>query len=116
MLASCSTFKPSTSLVESVHQFNLEGKVAILGFVKDSENGKPIFGASVIFDGTTGGAATDEQGSYTIPNIPSGKYTVKVAMVGYADCTSAELILTSNSIVVLDFSLSPQEVKTVAIY
>lgn len=112
-LASCSTLKPGTSLVGSVHHLDLHGKAAIVGVVRDSGNGQPLMGASIILTGTTQCVTTDKRGSYTIPNIPPGKYTVKAAMIGYATCSSAELSLTDNSIVVLDFSMSGHRLKGV---
>jgi CarboxypepD_reg-like domain len=55
----------------------------INGQVKDAINKAPLLGANVIIEGTTLGAATDLNGSYTIFNIPPGSYNVKVSYIGY---------------------------------
>ena len=40
-----------------------------------SADGQPLAGANVIVDGTTKGAATDGDGSYTILNVEAGTYS-----------------------------------------
>ncbi|MBL7074832.1 TonB-dependent receptor [candidate division KSB1 bacterium] len=57
------------------------GKIA--GRVFDEDTGDPLPGANIIVVGTTMGAMGDMNGEYFIINIPPGKYTVKVTMMGY---------------------------------
>ena len=47
---------------------------------RDSTN-KPIFGAQVFIEGTTHGAFTGPDGSYTFGNVPEGKYDITVSYV-----------------------------------
>ncbi len=56
------------------------GKLA--GRIKDS-SGNPIGWANVMFKGTQIGTQTKENGSFMIINIPPGKYTLVVMMMGY---------------------------------
>jgi iron complex outermembrane receptor protein len=44
---------------------------------------KPTPGINVTLEGTTYGAATGQQGFYTIEEVPSGEYTLIVSAVGY---------------------------------
>ncbi len=57
------------------------GKIA--GRVTDKNSGEPLPGANITIDGTTLGASTDLSGEFYIINIPPGKYTVRVQMIGY---------------------------------
>ena len=58
---------------------NLAGKIS--GNV--SSDGQPLVGANVILDGTSMGAATDENGTYYILDVQPGVYTVRVNYIGY---------------------------------
>lgn len=58
-------------------------KGMITGRVLENGSGSPIHFANVFLAGTTCGAATDEQGNYTIFNAPLGKQTLVVSMMGY---------------------------------
>jgi hypothetical protein len=51
-------------------------KGTIRGVIYDKENGEPIIFANVVIEGTSIGAATDENGIFTIPNVPVGNYNV----------------------------------------
>lgn len=55
----------------------------ISGVVMDASNRTPLHFANVYLSGTTIGAATDEEGKFTIVNIPTGKYELVISMVGY---------------------------------
>ena len=58
------------------------GKVT--GTVKDKETGDPLPGVNVIIQGTTMGAATDDNGEFLIISVPAGVYTVNANMIGYS--------------------------------
>jgi TonB-dependent receptor len=55
----------------------------IQGSVKDKATGEELLGANVILSGTSMGAATDRHGKYLIPNVPTGKYTIRASYIGY---------------------------------
>lgn len=54
----------------------------IEGQVTNTEQ-KPIPGINISLEGTAHGAATDQQGFYTIEEVPSGEYNLIVSAVGY---------------------------------
>ena len=56
----------------------------ITGVVTDAETSQPIIGVTVAVQGTTWGAITDQDGRYTILNVPVGTYTLVLSAVGYA--------------------------------
>jgi len=57
------------------------GKIA--GHVYDSDNQQPMVGVVVMISGTTMGASTNVDGSYSILNVPPGTYSVKFSLIGY---------------------------------
>ena len=61
-------------------------KITIIGTVVDSETGKGLAGANVVIDGTEDGAASDEEGSFSIENVEIGS-GVTVSVIGYEDQT-----------------------------
>ena len=61
------------------------GKIA--GIVMDKATGFPLLGANVIVVGSMLGAATDQEGQYTILYVPPGNYEVQANVMGYAKTT-----------------------------
>ena len=59
----------------------ITGKVA--GIIVEASTNSPLPGANVIIEGTYLGAATNEDGYYSILNIPPGVYNLNVTMMGY---------------------------------
>ncbi|HPT02611.1 MAG TPA: TonB-dependent receptor [Bacteroidales bacterium] len=55
----------------------------IRGFVYDKETGEPIIFTNVYLYKTSYGAATDENGYFSITRIPDGNYTLMVTFLGY---------------------------------
>ncbi|MFP4548619.1 MAG: TonB-dependent receptor [Fidelibacterota bacterium] len=85
------------------------GKIA--GTVTDETTGEPLAGANVIVEGTSLGAAADMNGYYSILNIPPGKYTVRVSMIGYQTIVQKEVTVMVDLTTTLNFSLSPQTLQ-----
>ena len=49
----------------------------------DSESKESLIGANIMLDGTSLGAASDDNGYYIIKNIPIGTYTLRAMFIGY---------------------------------
>jgi outer membrane cobalamin receptor len=60
------------------------GKITITGVVTNSENGKPIAGANVIVLTTELGAASDEEGNFSIESVVVGS-EISVSAIGFED-------------------------------
>ena len=54
----------------------------IVGRVLDKQTGEALPGINVYMEGTSHGAATDNDGFYLINNIPPGSYTVVFTAIG----------------------------------
>jgi len=60
----------------------ITGKIS--GKVVDKVTNEPLVGANVIIQGTNLGAATDNNGDFTILRVPPGIYTVTAMYMGYS--------------------------------
>ena len=80
----------------------------ISGKITDKDNGKPLVAANVMVSGdalkSMTGSATDAEGRYTVPNLPSGQYTLKVNYMGYEQ-VKKEVTLDPGQKLVVDFQL-----------
>ncbi|MDL2240876.1 TonB-dependent receptor, partial [Bacteroidales bacterium OttesenSCG-928-K22] len=55
----------------------------VRGFVYEETTGEPVIFTNVYLHKTTFGAATDLNGYFVIPNIPTGSYTLMITALGY---------------------------------
>ncbi len=81
--------------------------------------GEPLPGANVIIQGTGLGAATDTNGEYFVLNIPPGRYTVAISMIGYRTLIQEEVLVvteftTALSAALEQATLEAEEVVVVA--
>jgi Fe(3+) dicitrate transport protein len=81
----------------------------IKGAIKDS-SGQGISHATIQLKNTVYGAAADENGNYTIKNIPAGTYTIEFSSLGY-NTISQEVFIKSGETVDVSPSL-PFEITT----
>ena len=79
------------------------GKVS--GVVLEKEKLGPLPGANIYLLNTPYGTASDIEGRFTIINIPPGKYTLKVDMIGYKSVQLDELIVSVNRTSSLDIEM-----------
>lgn len=91
----------------------------IKGKLVDTESQTPIEGAYIVVQNgkPLGGALSEQDGSYKISNIPVGRFSVYVTMVGYEPVTIPEILVTSGKEVVLDIPMkqSVTEMKEVVV-
>lgn len=75
----------------------------IKGRIIDSESREPLIGTSVVIVGTSMGAATGSDGTYSIVNVPLGTYKLRASFVGYL--SQERTINLGSSPVTADFAL-----------
>src|SRR5882757_3709263 len=56
---------------------------SIKGKVLDANTGEPLVGANVSLENSKFAAIVNLDGSYTLKNIPAGKYEISVTFTGY---------------------------------
>jgi len=79
-------------------------QVNISGTVTDADTGDSLPGANVVIEGTTMGAATDQNGRYTISGVPSGTHTLTVTFIGYDE--GSKVVTVRSSDVSADFRMA----------
>ncbi len=77
----------------------------VVGQVVDGATNEPLPGVNVLLEGTTVGAATDNQGRYFILNVPVGTYRLTASMIGFTILTKTDVLVTLGRITNVDFSL-----------
>ena len=67
--------------------------------------GQPLEFANVVIRNTALGSITRQNGSFTISNVPYGRYTVSVSAIGYESQTK-QVIVSAQEAVVLHITLA----------
>ena len=70
------------------------GKIS--GVVKDKSVTTALPGANVYLENTSFGSASDDQGRFTLINIPPGKYNLKIDMIGYKSIKMENVVVSVN--------------------
>ena len=78
----------------------------ISGTVKDATTGEPLPYTNIMVLNTDFGTASDINGYYIIPTIPTGEFTIQFMMIGFA--TLGEKIKISNKNIRVDVELNPK--------
>ncbi len=102
---------------------NLHGQdisQTVRGKVVDKETKQPLFGAVVTIIGSwegIKGTSTNDEGEFTIANVPVGRINIRVNLIGYQQQEMNGLILSSGKELVLNFDLeeSVSDLKEVEI-
>lgn len=77
------------------------------GTVTDAQTGEPLPGANVVVDGTDRGAATANDGSYRLTDVPTGSQTLVASFVGY-ETARVEVDIAEGETMVRDIALDRQ--------
>lgn len=64
------------------------------GRVLNALTREPMIGANVILVGTTTGAATDQNGTFRIENIPAGIYIVRASLIGFEAVVRTDVVVS----------------------
>ena len=80
----------------------------ISGTVTDSASGEPLPGVNVVIAGTQQGAATVADGTYQIPGVEAGTYTVRASFVGYGEEAEEGVEVTDGETTTVNFALQPE--------
>jgi len=79
----------------------------VSGFVREAESGEFLAYASVYLADKSIGTATNKQGYYVLVDVPEGKHTIIVSMIGYRE-ERLEIDMRADKRLRRDFYLKPQ--------
>ncbi|UCH63614.1 MAG: carboxypeptidase-like regulatory domain-containing protein [Fidelibacterota bacterium] len=85
------------------------GKIA--GRIFDEETGDPLPGANIIIEGTTQGAAADENGEYFILNVTPGWHVVRGQVIGYTVARIVGVRVQSDITTTVDIAMAPTVIE-----
>lgn len=85
---------------------------SIRGHVVEYGNLQPLAGVNISLPGTFLGAATDNNGYYSIENLSVGAYTVEFSYMGYETRKITDVIVKSNKAVYVNCELPWQVMET----
>jgi iron complex outermembrane recepter protein len=77
----------------------------IRGSAEDRDSHRPLASVNIAIAGTSHGTSTDGSGSFVLPGIPAGTYSVRASLVGYQPQTQT-VSLTEGDTLQLHFLLA----------
>ena len=89
----------------------------IRGVVLDKQAESPLVGAAVVIEGTKPllGSVTDENGVFSIQNVPTGRYQLQISFMGYNASTLPNIVVNAGKETVLTVSLEESVTKLDAV-
>lgn len=85
-----------------------QDKLVFSGKITDAKTGEPLAGATIYFPDLRTGAASNNEGVYTLSTVASGKYLVEISHLGYSSLVQT-IELANNT--PKDFALDPSVIE-----
>jgi len=82
----------------------------IRGKIVDEASGSPLAAVTVMLQNTAIGSKTDSSGNFVIQNVPVGRYTIEISLVGYEPVVLQELLVTSGKELYLNTTMKEMAV------
>jgi iron complex outermembrane recepter protein len=92
------------TLLFSLLSFFANAQNSLSGTISDEHDKNPLPGASIYIPDLKKGSTTDSQGTYTLTNLPKGKFLVEIKFIGYATVVQS---IDINGATTLNSSLNP---------
>jgi len=89
--------------------FGSNGKIT--GTVNQKTNGEPAVGVNIILVDSYLGAATDQNGRFSILNVPPGTYSLRADAIGFASVVVQNVRVTTSQTTELNIKLEESVVK-----
>lgn len=83
------------------------GNQTLKGIVLDKQSETPLIGATVKITDIVPimGASTDENGNFSIKNVPTGRHQLQISYIGYNTSTLSNIVVTAGKETVLNLIL-----------
>jgi outer membrane receptor protein involved in Fe transport len=82
-------------------------KGSISGKITDKATNEELIGASVLIVGTTTGASTDLDGTFTLKSLEAGTYQLRVSYISYQTTVVSKVIVNAGQSTVVNIQLDP---------
>lgn len=106
-------------ILNAVSLFGQKTGQTVRGTLSDRITGFPLPGAALLIDGVSPaiGTASDVNGQFKLEQVPYGRYTIKVTLMGYAPLEVKDVIVSAGKEVVLELFMeeSASELKEVTV-
>ena len=83
----------------------------IRGTVTDAATKEPLAGVNITLRGTNRGAATDQNGEYSLSGLAVGGYSVAFSMLGYEKWIRSDILIKSNKTTWVDAALQSRVIE-----
>ncbi|MGI9552047.1 MAG: TonB-dependent receptor [Aurantibacter sp.] len=97
------------SLLMAMFSISAFAQNSLSGNVSGAENNEPLIGVTVYFPVLDKGTVTNEDGSFQINGLPTGKFKIVASYIGYQ--TFSKNIEISNGLNDLDIILNPSPIE-----
>jgi iron complex outermembrane receptor protein len=91
----------------------------VRGRVTDAASGRPVVAAQILARGSSGmvvrATRSESDGSYVLTGLPSGRYTLEAARLGFATQTRPSITVGTDGPTVVDFALPAVALQAEAI-
>lgn len=84
---------------------------SIKGTIVDGTTNEPLIGASVLVEGTTGGAAADLDGNFVIQNLKPGTYTLRATYIAYTSQVIEGVVVEAGKETQVQIAMSTDNVS-----
>jgi CarboxypepD_reg-like domain/TonB-dependent Receptor Plug Domain len=117
MLFILSTPFPLLAGFPSSTVFKLQTSQTIRGTIIDKQSESPLIGAAVQVVGITPvlGSVANENGSFEIKNVPTGRHSIQVSFIGYNTITIPNIVVNAGKETILNLSLEESVTKLDAV-
>tara|TARA_B100000427_G_scaffold90559_1_gene74798 strand:- start:1599 stop:4253 length:2655 start_codon:yes stop_codon:yes gene_type:complete len=89
--------------------FGSNGKIS--GLISQKSNDEPAIGVNIVLVDSYIGAATDENGRFTILNVPPGTYTLRADAIGFAPVVMQNVRVTTSQTTEISIKLEEEVVE-----
>ena len=83
----------------------------LTGRIVDVSTNEPLIGANIVLQGTSLGGSTNIDGTYSIYNIPEGRYTVSASMIGYRKVYRNDVYISKTTGAKQNFYLQAENIQ-----
>ena len=98
-------------IISATSAFSQEATISVYGKVVDELTREPLIGANVIILGTDFGDATNNQGEFSISNVPPNTYQVRASVIGYNSVTKTDISVMPGRPAQVEFELIPTSIE-----